>query len=477
MNKLNLKLSLLSIALSLIGCSTIKPPEYVDLNLPSQYREQASNLDGAWKSANPSENIERGKWWLQFNNPELNYLIEEATKSSPTLAIALERVKQARAEANIVDSSRNFKLDGGFGPTRQRDSNTPANTEWRAQVNASYEVDLLGRLSDESRAAKLDAKAQEAAYRSILLTLQADIAQSYFALRSLDSELGILQKTIILRKEELKLVQHRYDFGDTGELDLARAQTELFAVQAEDENVKRERAKQDHALSTLLGKYPADFTLPQTPFLESTLKVPPGLPSQLLERRPDIVQAQQQLASASAKIGSAKAAFFPKIVLTGTAGYESNELKDIFKWSSNSWLLGPLVGTVLTLPIFDGGRNKANLARADANYQIQVENYRQQVLIGFQEVEDSLSGLRTLDAQISFHKAAIGSANVAERLADTRYKNGLTSYFELIDAQRSRLSAERLKVKSDGERAVASVALIRALGGGWSQESIIETIN
>lgn len=463
---INLNLTLLATALLLAGCSTTKPPEHVDIQMPTQYRESVS-LDGAWQVAKPADNVDRGRWWTVFNEPELSDLIDSATDNSPNLAIALARVKDARANAGVVDSARKFQLNGGFGPTRQRDNNTQLNTQWRAQVNASYEVDLIGRLSDQSRAAGLDAQAQEAAYRSVLLALQADVAQQFYIIRALDSELDILQKTIALRTDELRLVQHRYDVGDTSELDLAKARTELSLVQSEAASVQRNRAQQDHALAILLGKAPADFTLPPAPLHATTVMVPAGLPSDLLERRPDIAQAQRQLAAASARIGAAKAAFFPKLVLTGTAGYQSNQLEDLFKWSSRSWLLGPLVGTALTLPIFDGGFNKANLARADANYEMQVANYRQQVLVGFQEVENNLSALSTLDKQISFQNDAIGSAKVAERLANSRYKHGSASYFEVIDAQRTSLSVERSQIQITGERAVASVDLIRALGGGW----------
>ncbi|HEY3301650.1 MAG TPA: efflux transporter outer membrane subunit [Methylophilaceae bacterium] len=466
--KINLKinLSLLAAALLLAGCSTTKPPEHVDIQMPSQYRESA-NLDGAWQLAKPADNVDRGRWWTVFNEPELSDLIDSATDNSPNLAIALARVKDARANAGVVDSARKFQLNGGFGPTRQRDNNTQLNTQWRAQVNASYEVDLIGRLSDQSRAARQDAEAQEAAYRSVLLALQADVAEQFYTIRALDSELDILQKTIALRKDELRLVQHRYDAGDTSELDLAKARTELSLIQSEEESIRRNRAQQDHALAILLGKAPADFTLPPASLHATIVTVPAGLPSDLLERRPDIAQAQRQLAAASARIGAAKAAFFPKLVLTGTAGYQSNQLEDLFKWSSRSWLLGPLVGTALTLPIFDGGLNKANLARADANYELQVANYRQQVLIGFQEVENNLSALNTLDKQITFQNNAIDSAKIAERLANSRYKNGSASYFEVIDAQRTSLSVERSQLQVTGQRAVASVDLIRALGGGW----------
>jgi multidrug efflux system outer membrane protein len=458
--------STLLAALILAGCSTATPPQKVAVDVPTQFRESAK-LDGAWQLAHPSDQVDRGQWWTVFNDAELNDLIDQSAKSSPTLSIALSRVKEARATAGLADADRAFQLGAGIGPTRQGDVNS-ASTQWRAQFNASYEVDLFGRLSGASRAAALDVQAQEAAYRSVLLALQADVAQQYFAIRSLDAELDVLQQTVTLREEAQRLIQRRYDLGDTSELDVAQANTELATTQAEQESVQRNRDQFDHALAILLGKAPAQFTLPPQPLQAVTVTVPAGLPSDLLERRPDIAKAQRELAAASERIGVAKAAFFPSLTLTGTGGFASSTLGDLFNWSSRSWLLGPLVGTALTMPLLDGGRNKANLALADAKYDGLVANYRQQVLVGFQDVEDNLSALRTLDKQIVFEDRAVKSAALAAKLADSRYRNGSTSYFESIDAQRSSLAAQRSMSRSMGQRAVASVGLIRALGGGWN---------
>lgn len=466
MKKFNFALTTLVAALMLAGCSTASPPEQVNLDLPAGYREKVEPLDGAWKLAEPADNTDRRAWWKVFGDDDLSMLIAGATQSNPNLTIALARVKEARATAGLVDADRGLQLGAGFGPTRTGDAQN-LSTQWRAPLSFSYEVDLFGRLSDASRAAKLDAEGQEAAYRSVLLALQSDVAQQYFTIRSLDSEIDVLEKTVGLRQEALDLAQHRLDAGDTSELDVAQAKTEWATTSAELEGIRRDRAKRDHALAILLGKAPAEFTLPVAPLNAAIVTVPAGLPSDLLERRPDIAQAQRQLAASSARIGAAKAAFFPSLVLTGAAGYESNELRDLFKWSSRSWILGPLTGTILSLPIFDGGRNKANLARADANYEAVVANYRQQVLVGFQDVEDNLSALRTLDRQMLFEDQAINSAQLAARLANSRYRYGSASYFEVIDAQRSNLASQRSRIRSAGQRAVASVGLIRALGGGW----------
>ena len=469
MNRFKFPLSAMLAALILAGCATATPPQQVAMDVPGQFREAAA-LDGAWQVAHPADHVDRGAWWTVFNDAQLNDLIDQAGRSSPTLGIAMARVKEARATAGLADADRAFQLGAGFGPTRQGNDNA-ASTQWRAQFNASYEVDLFGRLSGTSRAATLDMQAQEAAYRSVLLALQADVAQQYFAIRSLDAELDVLRQTVTLREEAQRLAQRRFDFGDTGELDVAQARTELSVTQAEQESVQRSRDQRDHALAILLGKAPAQFSLPPQPLQAVTVNVPAGLPSDLLERRPDIARAQRQLAAASERIGVAKSAFFPRLLLTGTGGYESGSLGELFNWSSRSWLLGPLVGTILTMPLLDGGRNKAELARADAGYEGLVANYRQQVLVGFQDVEDNLSALRTLDKQIVFEDQAVKSAALAARLADSRYRNGSTSYLEVIDAQRSSLAVQRSKSRSVGQRAVASVGLIRALGGGWEGKS------
>lgn len=466
------KLTVLAAMLVLAGCTTTKPPEQVSMDVPAQYREAAA-LEGAWKVATPADHVDRGQWWKIYNDNALDELIVQATEASPTLAAAVARVKEARAIAGVVDADRAFRLDGGAGPTRIKESGEPPVTEWRALVSASYEVDLIGRLSDASRAAKLDAEAQEAAYRAVLLALQADVAQQYFLIRALDSELVTLRKTIELRQEEVRLVQYRYELGDISELDVAKAKAELAIVQAEAEGVTRIRAQQDHALAVLLGRAPAQFSLAAAPLQQAPVIVPAGLPSDLLERRPDIAQAQRQLAAASSRIGVAKAAFFPRLVLTGNAGYASSDLGDLFQWSSRSWLLGPLIGTALSLPIFDGGRNEANLSRANAEYEEQVANYRQRVLVGFQEVEDNLSALSTLDRQLGFQDEAIAAARTAARLAEVRYRNGSASYFEVIDAQRTLLLAERARSQSLGQRSIASVGLIRALGGGWDSTQVV----
>jgi multidrug efflux system outer membrane protein len=462
---------LLLMALLLAGCSTARPSAEVPVDTSAQFRESPATVEPNWRPAQPADASDRGAWWSVFGDKELDTLIATATQASPGLAIALARVKQARATAGLADSDRAFKVAAGIGPTRQGGAAGPDFTQWRGQVGFSYEADLFGRLSDESRAAGFDAEAQAAAYRSILLALQADVAQQYFELRSLDSELAVVERTAALREEALQLARHRFEVGDTSELDVAQARTELATTQAEAQSLLRTRQLHDHALAVLLGKAPAQFTLGVGPLRTSAVEVPAGLPSELLQRRPDIAQAQRTMAAASARIGAARAAFFPSLVLTGSGGYASDQLKDLFKWSSRSWLLGPYLGTVLNVPLLDGGRNRANLAYANAGYEADVASYRQRVLAGFQDVEDSLSAIHTLERQAQYQDEAVAAANLATRLAQSRYRNGAASYLEVIDAQRSSLAAERAQSQILGLRASASVGLIRALGGGWGSPS------
>ncbi len=461
-----LSFTLLATAMLLAACTTGRPPEAVALELPTHYREQVAPIDGAWKLAAPADSPGAGAWWTRFGDPELNRLVDAAAVSNATLAIALARVKEARAVTGLADAGRAVQLGAGFGPGRAGTAQGTVTT-WQAPLTVSYEVDLFGRLSDASRAAAMDAQAQEAAYGAVLLALRADVAQQYFSIRALDAEIDVLQKTIVLRNQGLKLAQHRYEAGDSSELDVAQARTEAAIVNAELEGVVRERAQHDHALAILLDRAPSAHTLAPAPLVLSAVQIPAGLPSQLLERRPDIAQAQRQLAAGSARVGAATAAFFPQLNLTGSGGLASNQLHDLFKWSSRSWMLGPVLGTVLSLPILDGGRRDADLARNNARYEALVAAYRQQVLIAFREVEDNLSAIHTLDRQMGFEDQAIASAQLAARLADARYRNGSASYIEVIDAQRSSLASQRARAISAGRRAVASVGLIRALGGGW----------
>jgi outer membrane protein, multidrug efflux system len=476
-------LTLLAV-LMIAGCATAPEFHQPAVEVPSAFKEAQAlppEERGRWKEASPSENLPRGEWWRVFNDPALDGLEDEAVQANQNLQASAARVAQARALVGVSQADRWPQVDAGFGPSRSHLSpvalglspgvrQTPTTTIWRALASVSYEVDLFGRVSNSVSAAQGDAESAEATYRSVLLALQADVATFYFALRQTDTELAILRETVGLREESVQLLQRRFDAGDIGELDLARAKTELATTRSDAVGLERTRADLEHSLAVLLGKAPAAFSLPPAPLAVSGAPpaVPPGLPSALLERRPDIAAAQRAMAAANARIGVARSAFFPSLILTANGGFESSDLSDIFQWSNRTWLLGPLVGTILTQTVFDGGRRQANLERTQAALAESVADYRQQVLGAFAEVEDSLSALRVLADQGRYQEEAVVSSQRAAHISRTRYDAGLVSYLDVIDAQRTLLSAQRDAAQIRGARSVSTVALVRALGGGWN---------
>ena len=470
-------------ALLLTACAApeFKQPQ---IEMPVAFKEAQSvnaaektAADGStWKQAQPAERQARGEWWLAFNDPALNELIAEATKANANLAVAAARVKQARYIAGIAEADRIPQVGVSAGAQRLRQSDValglPAGTPvapakvYNAQLTASYEVDLFGRVSSEVAAARSDAASVEANYRSVLLAVQADVAQTYFKLRATDAELETLQRTVQTREENVKINQHRFDLGDIGEFDLSRAKTELATSRAEAIGLQRQRVTTEHALAVLLGKPAASYTAGNSPLLDTALLpvIPQGLPSTLLERRPDIVSAQRAMEASNARIGVARSAMFPSLMLNASAGGTSgNTVADVFKWSSRSWLLG----AALSAPLIDGGRNSNNIKRSEAALEESVGTYRQNVLVAFQEVEDNLAGLRILESQTAQIDDAVVSARRSADLAQKLYAAGRSSYLDLLDAQRNLASVERSAVQLRGNRAVTTVALIRSLGGGW----------
>jgi len=336
----------------------------------------------------------------------------------------------------------------------------------------SYEIDLWGRVRRSFESARADTQSSLAAMHNVLLTLQADVAQNYFSHRSLDAEIATVRGTVGLRNEELKLTRSRFEGGISSELDVARAETELAATEAEPAALLKRRAELENSIAILVGETASTFKLaelsasnwnPQPP------NIPAGLPADLLERRPDVADAERQLASANARIGVAKAAFFPVVRLTGSGGFVSGDIESLFNWESRVWSLGPSI----SLPIFAGGRNVANLNRSRAAFDEVVAKYRQRVLIAFGDVENSLSGIHFLGTQSVAQNRAVASAQRAADLAAQRYRAGIVSYLEVVDANRAALAAQRNQAQLAGQRLIASVQLIKALGGGWTDEQLL----
>lgn len=466
-----------ALLLSACAAPSFRQPEVA---VPVAFKEAPPAVqtaaDGSrWQVARPAEQQARGEWWLAFQDPALTALMDEAARNNASLAVAAARVKQARAIAGIAEADRMPQVGAGFGAQRGRPSALEANlpqgsavaprTTYNASLSASYEVDLFGRVSSNVEAARQDAGAVEASYRSVLLSLQADVAQGWFRLRALDAELDTLAQTVRLREESVGVNQRRFDLGDIGEFDLTRAKTELATTRLEAVGLQRQRATTEHALAVLLGRPAADFRAGVAPLPASAQMpvIPAGLPSTLLERRPDIAQAQRGMEAANARIGVARAAMFPALNIDAAGGGVGGTVAEVFKWSSRSWVLGAM----LSLPLIDGGRNKANVTRSEAALEEAVGAYRERVLVAFAEVEDNLAGLRVLDAQGVQVEEALVSARRSAELARKLYDAGRSSYLDLLDAQRNLAAVERTAVQLRGDRALTTVALIRALGGGW----------
>jgi multidrug efflux pump len=466
-------LLLLGIAPAKAGLLTVGPDYKAPTNTaPAEYK--AAEL-GSWKQGQPLDAVPKGTWWQVFGDETLNNLEAQALTSNQNLKAAVARVDQSRAIARVARGEflPNLNLDPSF--TRQRYSpnqnpsfgNLTANS-FNMPLDLSYEVDLWGRVRRSFESARADAQASLANYYGVLLTLQSDVAVNYFSIRALDAEIATVNGTVNLRKEQVQLVRSRFDGGIGSDLDVARAETELATTEAESASLAQRRAELENAIAILAGKNPSTFSLaantnswsPQPP------EIPAGLPADLLERRPDVAEAERQLASANAHIGIAKAAFFPVLTLTGSGGFLSGDIDSLFKWDSRTWSIGPS----LSLPLFAGGRNRANLQRSKAAFEESVALYRQRVLVAFGEVENSLSGIHYLDVQAEAQQRAVTNARRAADLATDRYRSGIVSYLEVVDASREALQSERANAQLNGQRLIASVQLIKALGGGWGYQ-------
>lgn len=478
-------LTTLASLLLMAGCSVAPPYRVPDAAVTPAFKEAPKDWhavvlkggDGStWKEAAPAEELARGAWWTVFGDRALDELVEQAMQANQELQVAAARVKESRAMTQAARAGLFPAVDLGAEASRQRPSavsqglapgsQVAAQTVYRAQLGISYEVDLFGRVSSGVVAARAEGQRSEALFQSVRLALQADVAQGYFTLRQLDAEAEVFVAAVRLREEALQLAERRQKAGDIGALDVARARSELANARSDAMTVARLRAASEHALAVLLGKAPAAFSFTPKPLEAFSLRVPAGLPSSLLERRPDIAVAERAMAAANARIGVAKSAFFPSLTLTGGGGLESGSAGDLLQWSSRTFLLGPL----LSLPLFDGGRREGQLAQTRAQYEGQVAQYRQQVLTAFREVEDGLADLRVLEEQVRTQSEGADAAAEAARLSRRQYAEGDVSYLEVIDAERAVLSSRRSSVQLAGLQAVTSVRLIRALGGGWGNQ-------
>jgi len=429
---------------------------------------------GPWKVAVPKDTLPRGEWWKVFQDPTLDELEGKVAAANPTLRAALARVDQAAAVARINRAQLLPSLHLDFAPDRLRYSGNreepPGTFASPYTTNSidlplalSYEVDLFGRVRRTYESARALARASAADYQNVLLSLQALVAEDYFSLRSLLAQDAILAHTVDLRSQALKLVRQRRIGGASDDLDVYQAEADYDGVLSDQAAIDRQVAEARHGLAILVGELPANFSFDPPPLGGVPPAIPTGLPSELLERRPDVATAEQTLASANAQIGVAKAAFFPEIDLTAYAGVNSAAFNTLLNTSSREWAVAPFV----SLPLFQGGANLANYHRSEAAYDEAVANYRQQVLVAFQDVENGLSDLRFLTQQAAALDEAVDAATKAADLSVIRYKEGVADYFEVIDAERTALSDQLLAAGLQGQRFISTVLLVKALGGGW----------
>jgi len=473
--KVQTTVSLLLLTTALTACDLAPKLHMPSFGSVPPYKEAALSPEdaGTWQTGEPAAAQPRGEWWRVFNDETLNGLEDEAAKNNQNLAAIAARVQQARSTARIAGAALLPQINNATGARREKlnaaafgqpaSTSLPVVNDVSSIFTLDYELDFFGGLRNTKKAAKQDAESAEAQLQSARLALQADVADMYFSLQSLDSEIEILKRGVQIRTDSLDILKKRVNVGNITELDVSTSVVDLETTRSQLESAQQDRQSTEHALAVLLGKAPSEFNFEHAKLTAKVPTIPPGLPSGLLQRRPDITAAQHDLIAANARIGVAKAAFFPRIALTGSGGWESNTLSDLFKWDSRSWSLGP----TMSLPIFQGGRNVANLGRSRAAFDEAVATYRERVLESFRDVEDSLTALKTLEAQSRSQVVSADAAKQAEKIANLRYDSGDLGYLETISARRDALDTERLGVQIHRARLTATILLIRALGGGW----------
>jgi NodT family efflux transporter outer membrane factor (OMF) lipoprotein len=449
------------------GCAV--GPDYVrpKVEAPAAYKE----VQG-WRPAAPSDAAPKGEWWTLFADPELEGLIERVDISNQNIRIAEARLRQARAAGDQARSALFPTLNANASATRTKSPSLPnapsfatgAVNNYNASLNASWEPDFWGGVRRSVEAGEAGFQASAADLQNARLSARATLAQNYFALRVADVTRQTLADTVAAFAKTLQLTQNRYAAGVAARVDVVQAEVQLKSTQAQLIDVGVQRAQLEHAIALQLGLAPAEFEVAPAPLVARMPAIPVGVPSELLERRPDVAAAERRTAAANADIGVAQAAFFPTVTLTAAGGSRTTTLGDILTAPTRFWSLG----AALAQPLFDAGLRSAQKAQAVAVYDEQVATYRQTVLTGFQEVEDNLAALRILEEEAVLQDEVVKGARQAVELTTNQYQAGVVSYLNVVTAQATLLANERAAANILGQRLAASVALIRALGGGWN---------
>lgn len=451
--------------------SVATPPAYKEI-APDTFKET-----GNWKFARPNDGIIRGKWWEMFNDSQLNSLEDQLNTANQNIALADANFRAARA---LVKESRSqyfptVTTSPSVIVSRQSGAATHSSVSpGRQSVNytlpfdAAWEPDFWGRIRNTVVASASEAQASAADLQNLRLSVEAELAFDYYQLRSLDAEKRLLDATIAAYQQQLELTRVRFQTGIVSDEDVAQAETQLKTTEAQATDLGIARAQFEHAIAVLTGQPASTFSLPDASSDAQPPAIPVGLPSQLLERRPDIAAAERRVAESNAEIGVTKAAFFPSLILGATGGFESTSIASWFTWPARFFSLGP----TLSQTLFDKGRRKAATEVALAQYDGTVANYRQTVLTAFQEVEDNLVALRILSRELDQQNDAVASAQRALSLSNERYKSGIDSYLNVITAQATLLNNQRTAVNLQMQQMTASVELIKALGGGWNESEL-----
>jgi outer membrane protein, multidrug efflux system len=457
----------------LAGCAV--GPKYQRASIQSP---PAWKTEGPWREAAPKDSIPKGAWWEIFHDEELNRYEQQLLAANQSLLAAQDRLDQARSLARVASAGLfpTATVDPNAARTRYS-GNRPENTSpgvaltqsaYEVPFALNYEVDLFGRARKTLQAANASLQGTAADLQNVQLVLTAELAADYFNLRELDAEYQVVQESVKIQQEGLVLVTHRHEGGIASGLDLAQQQTLLDSTVTQLYLLQQQRAQFEHAIAMLTGNAASTFSVAVAPLNTTPPPIPLGMPSDLLERRPDVATAERTMAQENALVGVAKTSFYPQFTLSGTGGFQSISLGSLISAPSTFWSLG---GDLLQ-PIFNGGRNRANLAATKSAYDESVANYRESVLTAFQQVEDGLSGLNSLSQAAVSQSAAVTDARRALEIANDRYTGGLTTFLDVITAQSVLLTNERLSTQLLGQQMVTSVYLVKALGGGWDASAI-----
>ena len=449
---------LISGSLLLAGCAV--GPTYTKpaVEVPAAWKEAAD-----WKIAEPKDQVPKGKWWELFQDPALNGLMEQVSVSNQELKAAEARYTQARAQVSVARASLFPTLGASAGASRSRRGEGGTSSNYSLGLDARWEADLWGRIRRLIEAADAGSAASAADLEALRLLLQAELATNYFQLRVADVTRDLLEDAVKNFERSYQLTKNRYAAGVAAKAEVVQAETQLLSTQAQAIDTRAARANFEHAIAVLIGKPPAALTIEPTTFHVRLPEVPPGVPSTLLERRPDIAAAERRAAAANARIGVAQAAYFPALTLSGSGGFASPSLGDLISAPSRVWSLGlALAGTIL-----DFGARAGQVSAAEAEYDAAVASYRQSVLEAFQEVENNLATLYWLGEAAKVQTEAARAARESVVLTVNQYKAGTVSYLNVVQVQNTQLGEERETVNLIGRRLTATIALVRALGGIW----------